>query len=86
MLGSSVAFNHYAKLKRILAEQPPGWYVKRIDEPTRTKNFRGEQINYEHYYRLYADDGTMIKYGKFQQLDKLASVLGVATEDLPIVS
>ncbi len=80
-----MAFNHYAKLKRILAIEPAGWYIQRIDEPTRAKNFRGEVIEYEHYYRLYTAADTPIRYGKFQKIDKLAQTLGVNAEDLPVI-
>ena len=80
-----MAFNHYAKLQRIIAELPSGWYIKRIDEPTEAKNFRGESVSYDHYYRIYHHDGEPVKYGKFQKIDKLASVLGVPVEELPVV-
>lgn len=80
-----MAFNHYAKIKRILAEQPDGWYIRRIDQPTTAKNFKGEEVYYDHYYRLYAVDGSQIKYGKFQKIDKLASVLGTSAEALPVI-
>lgn len=80
-----MAFNHYAKIKRILAEQPSGWYIRRIDEYTSAKNFRGETVEYDHYYRIYSADGEPIKYCKFQKLDKLASVLRKAAEELPVV-
>ena len=81
-----MAFNHYAKIKRLLDAQPDGWYIRRIDEPTSAKNFRGETVEYDHYYRLYSYDGQMIKYGKFQKIDKLASIMGVMVEELPIVN
>ncbi len=80
-----MAFNHYAKLKRILLVEPDGWYIQRINQPTSTKNFRGEVVEYDHYYRLYSYDGHEIKYGKFQKIDKLASVLGVYVEELPLI-
>lgn len=81
-----MAFNHYAKIKRILDEQPPGWYVRRIDEPTSAKNFKGEVIRYDHYYRIYDAESNEIKYCKFQKIDTFASVMKIAVEDLPIVS
>lgn len=81
-----MAFNHYAKIKRILDSQPAGWYIQRVDKPTSAKNFRGETVEYDHYYRLYSHEGRMIKYGKFQKIDKFASVMGVAVEELPIVN
>lgn len=80
-----MAFNHYAKIKRILAEQPSDWYIRRIDQPTSAKNFRGETVDYDHYYRIYSAHGEQIKYCKFQKLDKLASVLKKAPEELPVV-
>ena len=36
-------FSHYAKLRRLLDSEPPGWYIVRIDEPTSATNFRGEK-------------------------------------------
>ena len=78
-------FNHYAKLKRILDAELPGWYVRRIDEPTTATNFRNEKTHFDHYYRLYTMDDTPIKYDKFQQLDRLASVLGLVASDLRIL-
>lgn len=79
-------FNHYAKLKRILDEQPPGWYIVLIDKPTTAINFKGEKVHFDHYYRLYGTDGAPIKYGKFQQLSRLAQALGVPVETLPVVT
>jgi len=79
-----MAFNHYAKLQRIIALQDSGWYIARIDQPTSTLNFKGERVQYEYYYRLYTADGQAIKYGKFQKLDKLASVLRLPVEALPV--
>lgn len=81
----NMTFNHYAKLKRILADQPAGWYIRRIDEPTTTKTFRGDSVTYPHYYRLYDKRGAQIPYGKFQQLERLASVLDVPAEALPVL-
>lgn len=80
-----MAFNHYAKLQRIVATLSPGWYIRRIDAPTRAKNFRGDIVEYDHYYRLYAADGEIVKYGKFQHIDRLASVLGLSVGDLPVL-
>lgn len=81
-----MVFNHYAKIKRILSEQPDGWYIRRISEPTSAKNFRGEVVAYDHYYRLYAANGEVIPYGKFQKIDKLATTLGIEVESLPVVN
>ena len=81
-----MAFNHYAKIKRILSEQPSGWYIKQIDTPTSAKNFKGELVRYDHYYRIYSIDGQPIKYCKFQKIDKLARTLNTTTtEELPVV-
>lgn len=79
-------FNHYAKLKRILAAEPKGWYIRRIDEPTSASNFKGETVHFDHYYRLYSTDGNILKYGKFQQLDRLAQALGIDVTHLPVVN
>lgn len=81
-----MAFNHYAKLKRILADQPDGWYIRRIDEPTQARTFRGDTVSYPYYYRLYNASGEQIPYGKFQQLDRLAKVLNVQPEALPLIT
>lgn len=81
-----MAFNHYAKIKRILAEQPDGWIIKRIDQPTSAKNFKGETVLFPHYYRIYSVDGEAIKYCKFQQIERLAHALGVSVEELPVIS
>lgn len=81
-----MAFNHYAKLKRLLEAESPTWVIRRIDEPTSVKNFRGEVVRFEHYYRLYRADGSAIKYGKFQQIERLAKALNKEIEDLPIVN
>lgn len=83
---SYMAFNHYAKVKRILATQPTGWFIRRINEPTSSKNFKGETVNYPYYYRIYDLNGQPIKYCKFQKIDLLARIMGVAPEDLPVVS
>ncbi len=78
-------FNHYAKIKKILEQPPDGWFIKRIDEPTQAKNFSGETVRFEHYYRIYNMKGEPIKYCKFQQIDRLAQILKVSVADLPIV-
>lgn len=78
-------FNHYAKIKRILEQEPEGWIIRRIDEPTSAKNFKGETINFDHYYRIYDRTGEPIKYCKFQQTERLAKILELPVEALPIV-
>jgi len=78
-------FNHYAKIKRILDERPDGWIIKRINEPTRAKNFKGETVTYPCYYRIYSASGEPVKYCKFQQIDRLARILEIPAEALPII-
>lgn len=80
-----MAFNHYAKLKRIIEAQPPGWFIRRINEPTTTKGFDGTTTTYDYYYRLYDKNDRQIPYGKFQKPHKLASILKTSEEHLPIV-
>lgn len=80
-----MAFNHYAKIKRILEQEPAGWIIKRIDKPTVAKNFKNEEIHFPHYYRIYGHDNQPIKYCKFQQIERLAQVLQVPVEALPVV-
>lgn len=80
-----MAFNHYAKMRRILDEQPEGWYVRRINESTSAKNFRGETVDYDHYYRVYDSTGEPIKYCKFQKIDMFARSMGIASEDIPVI-
>lgn len=82
---SVVAFNHYAKIKRILAEEPNDWYILRINKPTSALNFKNEKVHYDHYYRIYRADGAEIKFCKFQKIDKLASILDRPVETLPII-
>lgn len=79
-----MAFNYYAQLKRIILGLEPGWYIRRINEPTVTKKFNGESTCYDHYYRLYRADSTKVPYGKFQKLDKLADLLGIPVDMLPL--
>ncbi len=81
-----MAFNHYAKIKRILDAQPSGWFIKRIDEPTSAKNFKGETVTFPHYYRIYDRNGNPIKYCKFQQIERLGRALELPVEALPIIN
>lgn len=78
-------FNHYAKIKRILDQQPDGWFIRRIDKPTSAKNFKNERVDFTHYYRIYSRDNKSIKYCKFQQIELLARILKVPVESLPVV-
>lgn len=80
-----MAFNHYSKMRRILNEQPEGWHIRRINKPTRATNFKGETIDYDHYYRIYNENNEPIKYCKFQQIERLAKILNVGVEELPII-
>lgn len=80
-----MAFNHYAKIKRILLSYPDGWIIKKINEPTQAKKFNGETVQYPHYYRIYDLQGQPIKYCKFQQIERLARALEQPVESLPIV-
>lgn len=80
-----MAFNHYARLAKIIASQKEGWYIKRIDKPTVAKNFRGDKVYFDHYYRLYSSDGDLVPYGKFQQIDRLARALKVDVSQIPII-
>ena len=75
-------FNHYAKIKRIVADYP-GWYIVKINQKTSAKNFKGELRHFDYYYRIYSSDGQPIKYCKFQQLELLAKTLGAPAEQLP---
>lgn len=78
-------FNHYAKIKRILDQQPAGWTIRKINEPTSAKNFKGETVRFTHYYRIYNSDNHPIKYCKFQQIERLAKILETSVENLPII-
>lgn len=80
-----MAFNHYAKIKRILDQQPDGWVIRRMDKPTSAKNFKGETVNFTHYYRIYNATGEPLKYCKFQQIGRLAEILKTPVEMLPVV-
>lgn len=75
-----MAFNHYAKIKRILADEPDGWYIVRINKPTSAMNFKGEVKRFGYYYRVYNANDQPIKYCKFQQLDLLSKTLGQEME------
>ena len=78
-----MAFNHYAKMKRILVDYPH-WQIIRIDEPTTAKNFKGEVRQFDHYYRVVDEAGVPIKYCKFQQLELFAKTMEVEVEEIPI--
>lgn len=80
-----MAFNHYAKIKRILAEQPAGWFILKVNEPTSAKSFKGEIRMFDHYYRIYSRDNQPVKYCKFQQLDLFAKTMNMDIETLPLI-
>jgi len=80
-----MAFNHYAKIKRILSDYT-NWYIVRIDERTVAQKFNGEKVLYDHYYRVFdASTDKPIKFCKFQQLERFAKAMGIAVENLPII-
>ena len=80
-----MAFNHYARIKRILDAEPSGWTIKRINEPTQAKNFKGETTFFTHYYRIYNHRDEPIKDCKFQQIERLAKILELPVEALPVI-
>ncbi len=80
-----MAFNHYAKIKRIL-DNEKCWVIKRIDQPTKSKKFNGEIVFYSHYYRIFNSNGEPIKFCKFQQIERLGKILGIPVEELPIIN
>lgn len=82
---SLMPFNHYAKIKRILDQRSDDWIIMRINEPTSAKNFRGDTVKYDYYYRIYSSGGLPIKYCKFQQIERLARILEVPVEALPVI-
>lgn len=79
-----MSFNHYAKIKRILQDTQKGWYIRQINKPTHAKNFKGETVFFDHYYRIYNTNDEAIKYCKFQYIDKLARILNIPITELPI--
>lgn len=80
-----MSFNHYAKISRILSEYPTeSWYVKRVNQPTSAKNFKGEMRYFDHYYRVFTNDGQPIKYCKFQQLDRFYQAIKIPPEEITI--
>ncbi len=74
-----MAFNHYAKIKRILSNYDwNDWYILKINQPTKSKSFSGEIIHYDFYYRIIeAQTNKFIPYCKFQQISRLASILKI---------
>lgn len=80
-----MAFNHYAKIKRILSDDH-GWVIKVINKPTSAKKFNGEVVKYSYYYRVYDAADKPIKYCKFQQIDRFAQTMGIEVKDLPIIT
>ena len=80
-----MTFNHYSKIKRILGQRSDQWIIRRIDEPTRAKNFKGEIVKFDHYYRIYGENGEAIKYCKFQQIELLSKSLKIPVEALNVI-
>jgi len=80
-----MAFNHYAKIKSILLQQPAGWYIRVINQQTTAKKFNGETRKFDHYYRIYDHNNEPIKYCKFQQLELLSKILQIEIQDLPVI-
>jgi hypothetical protein len=78
-------FNHYAKIKRILETADRGWFIRRIDQPTTAKNFKGESRKFDHYYRIYDANNLPIPYCKFQQIDLFAKIMNLKVEDIEVV-
>lgn len=72
-------------MKKILANEADDWVIRRIDQPTIAQTFKGETRKFDHYYRIYTANGEAIKYCKFQQIERLASILGKEVEELPLV-
>ncbi|MES2876228.1 MAG: hypothetical protein V4678_02035 [Patescibacteria group bacterium] len=82
-----MAFNHYAKIQRILQSYPEQWYVVQVNEPTSAKKFNGETAHYDYYYRVYSTvDDQPIKFCKFQQLERFAAAMQLPLEAIPVVS
>lgn len=79
-----MAFNHYAKIKRILNTIETEWFVRRIDKPTSSKNFKGETRQFDHYYRIYDVAGKPIPYCKFQQIDLFAKIINIDVADIVV--
>ena len=77
-------FSHYAKIKFILNAVNSEWQIRRIDEPTTAKTFKGETRNFDHYYRIYDSLGVAIPYCKFQQIELFAKVMNINVEDIII--
>lgn len=80
-----MSFNHYAKIKKIIEKQPSGWIIKKINIPTMAKNFKGETVKFDYFYRIYDTNDKPIKYCKFQQIELLSKILKIPTESLPII-
>ena len=43
---NSMAFNHYARLKTILENEPDGWIIRRINKHMSVKNFKNETLEF----------------------------------------
>ncbi len=80
-----MAFNHYAKMKRILASYGNSWYIRRINQSTKTTKFNGETVMYDYFYRVYDINDRPIPFCKFQQLERFSRTMNIPFEDLPII-
>lgn len=80
-----MAFNHYAKIKKILESRDDDWIIKIINQSTSAKKFNGEIVKYDHYYQIYDKHDQPIKFCKFQQIKLLAKILNKSVEELPII-
>lgn len=80
-----MAFNHYAKIKRLLSNHKGGWYIRLIKKPTQAKTFKGELRKFDHYYRIYDDNDKPIKYCKFQQLELFYRTMNISSGDILII-
>ena len=80
-----MAFNHYAKIARIINSLASSWIVVRIDKPTTAKKFNGGQAYYDHYYRVYDGQHRPIPYCKFQQIERFARVMQLDINEIPVV-
>lgn len=73
-------------MKQILINKPAGWYIKRINQPTKAKTFSGQTRTFDHYYRVFDKNGNHIPYCKFQQIDRFATIMGIPIDKLVIIN
>ena len=77
-----MAFNYYAKLVRIIESNDNYISIRKVNKTAKTKRFNGEYNYYDHYYLLLDKNNEPIKYGKFYDLEKLASYLKIEVSEL----